>query len=450
MTESSSKDPSTQRAPQRPLRRWRVAARDGVWLQESASNPMLINSVFVCDRMPLETFQELWRQRIMTENRYPRFQRRVVRGRFFSWWQEDPEFELERHIFLAPPLVDDPDALRTREQFQGYLSGEATKPLPDDRPLWQIQFIENFRENRSALYVRIHHVMADGMSLLPVVFSLMDHAEGDEEKMEQAKKLVAKPPNSFLVVLKTILLGPLLLLQKMLWKADRNVLHGPPVQGQKRVAWTPPIDIKRVKDVKNAYGTSLNDILMTALAAAFERYARDHGAPLETLRMSMPVNVRASSEEPKMENKFAAVMLDLPVGYTEPRAHAKAMNEYLSHIKSSVEPLFTYGTVLVLLTALPASLSRALIDWLANKCTNVVSNVPGPQHAVYLAGYQIRSMMFWVPQRANIAVGVSMISFDGRLSLGIIADSAIVPDPQELVDNFCLEFQRLREEVGVA
>jgi hypothetical protein len=119
-------------------------------------------------------------------------------------------------------------------------------------------------------------------------------------------------------------------------------------------------------------------------------------------------------------------------------------------LKRSVEPIVVYGIQAALLQVLPERMSRGLIDFLANKCTAVVTNVPGPQGVVRLAGRRVRSMMFWVPQRARIGIGVSILSFAGQLQVGIIADRRLVPDVGELVADFEAEFAALRERAGSA
>jgi hypothetical protein len=88
--------------------------------------------------------------------------------------------------------------------------------------------------------------------------------------------------------------------------------------------------------------------------------------------------------------------------------------------------------------------SRGLIDFLANKCTAVVTNVPGPQRGLSLAGRRVRTLMFWVPQRADIGVGISILSFAGKVQIGVICDAEIVPDPVELVRAFEEELAALQ------
>ena len=89
-------------------------------------------------------------------------------------------------------------------------------------------------------------------------------------------------------------------------------------------------------------------------------------------------------------------------------------------------------------------MSQGLIDFLANKCTAVVTNITGPGRDITLEGRQVRTILFWVPQRARIGVGISILSFAGKVQLGVITDEALVPDPAALIQAFEKEFEALR------
>jgi hypothetical protein len=158
----------------------------------------------------------------------------------------------------------------------------------------------------------------------------------------------------------------------------------------------------------------------------------------------MPVNVRSPSEPLLLENRFAAVPLELPAGIEDVPARVRAVKARMDEMKRSVAPIVVYSLQRALLSVLPDAVSRGLIDFLANKCTAVVTNVPGPQHRITLAGREVRSLMFWVPQRADIGVGISILSFAGRVQVGVIADALLVPDPRDLARAFEEEFERLR------
>lgn len=421
-----------------------VAGRDGVWLQDTPTNLMVINSVFTLDRMEREELRDLFGERVRGPA-YVRFTRKIVFEGSRAFWQEDPDYDLDRHIVLAAPLAGDPRALVSREALQKYVGEQARLPLPDDRPLWQMQIIPEYRDGMSAVITRVHHVMGDGMSMVPILFRMMDQVSGTEAKLAP----VAKDTTVWQTVA-AVLTGPYMLTKKLLWKSDRSVIHGPALSGQKLVAWTDPIELDLLKQVKNALGATVNDVLMACVSSAFERYVETRsGKPLAQLRVSMPINIRPVSEEPRMENKFAAVMLDLPVGATDIRQRVATTKKQLDALKRSPEPLFTYGTVRVTLATLPFGVSRALINFLANKCTCVISNVPGPQDPLFMGGKRLRGMMFWVPQRADVGIGVSMLSFAGELMIGMICDTALVDDPRVFVECFSDEFRRLKESVDL-
>ena len=423
-----------------------VAGADGVWLQDSPRNRMIINSVVTMDRISLDEIRRLWQERVVEADggeRYPRFTRKVVKvgGRFH--WEEESQYDIARHIVPAPANV------RTVEELQDYVSSLAETPLPDDRPLWQIQHIEDFEDGSSSFITRIHHCMGDGLALVPVLFSVMDATQtnmslpGDKVgKRKQSKlALAAKLP----------IFGPWVLAQKMAWRADRSQVHGPELSGTKRVAWTRKFPLEQVKAVKNRFEATVNDVLMAAVAGAFQRYLeKAEGVVPERIRASMPVSVRAAGERPQMNNRFAAVLLELPAGMKDVRARVAETKRRMDALKRSVEPLVTYGLASLLLRTMPQGMSSRLIDFLANKCTCVVTNVPGPQEDLYIGGRRLRSMIFWVPQRAKIGIGISIFSFAGNVQVGVIADTSLLPDSREFVRAFEEELEHMLEVAGVA
>lgn len=416
-----------------------VAGADGVWLQDQDTNLMVINTVFTIDRIDVETMRQVFHDRLLGTPgafRYPRFGRRIVRrgGRYY--WQDDPEFDIARHIILAPVLEEDAAALDDKEKLQTYMGGVASTPLPDDRPLWQVQVIPQFGDDGSALIVRTHHVLGDGIAMVQVLFELMDSGPEEGRVVPAVVDRGGKPPNKLLLGAHASLAGPGILARKMLWRPDRSEVHGPSLGGEKRVAWTPPIELEMIKGIKDRFGATVNDVLVACVAGAFRNYGLSRGENLDQLQVSMPVNVRSRADKLTMDNKFAAVLLSLPVGVDDAVRRIAETKARMDRLKRSVEPVATFGIVNVMLKTLPFSWSAGLIDFFANKCTCVLSNVPGPQKPLYMAGRRLRAMLFWVPQRATVGVGVSILSFDGSLRMGVLADTRLIPDPTALVTAF--------------
>jgi hypothetical protein len=91
----------------------------------------------------------------------------------------------------------------------------------------------------------------------------------------------------------------------------------------------------------------------------------------------------------------------------------------------------------------PKALQDILLNLLARNATSVMTNVPGPQQPLYLAGAPIESLMFWVPQSGDIGMGVSIISYNGAVQFGVIADEGLCPDPDRIAERFRAEFEKL-------
>lgn len=412
---------------------------------------MVINSVFTLDRIGIEELRRAWMERLLGEPgnyRYPRFAQRIVEIGGRPHWRDDPEFDIARHIFTIPEPDSGEAVLDDKEKLEDYVGRLASKPLPSDRPLWQLQLIPSFGEDGSAVVFRIHHVMGDGIGLVGVLFSLMDSGPKGGQLMPAVVDRGGKPPNKWLLGASAAMAGPVMLAQKAMWRRDRSGLHGPSLGGQKRVAWTPGLSVARLKAIKNHYGTTLNDVLVSCVAGAFRRYSEGRdGEAMGQLQVSMPINVRSASEPPTMDNKFAAVLLSLPVEVADPFARLNETKRRMDRLKRSVEPFATYGVVKVTLASLPFGVSRRLLDYYANKCSCVLSNVPGPQESPWVAGRKLRSMIFWVPQRSGIGIGISLLSFAGELRMGVLADTVLIPDPRQLVAAFEHELAILEAEV---
>ncbi|MBK9066292.1 MAG: DUF1298 domain-containing protein [Gemmatimonadetes bacterium] len=423
-----------------------VAGNDAIWLQDSATNLMVINAVITTDRLDLATLREAFRVRVIEAEggrRYDRFHQRVRREGARPYWEDDPDFDIARQIIPAREA-----GLETRAALQRFVGEEAGRPLPADRPLWQIQLVEQFEGDGSALVVRVHHCIGDGMALVAVIFALMEEMTAEHPAAPARggiRPSAGAPGRGLLKALLIPLAAPGILIKRLLWWPDRHALHGPAVSGKKVVAWTAPLDLAVVKAAKNRLGATVNDVLMASVSGAVSRYlARHAGQSITQFRISMPVNVRRPDAPLRLENRFAAVPLTLPAGISDLGTRVTAVKARMDELKRSVAPIVVYGIQVTLLTVLPHGVSRWLIDFLANKCTAVVTNMPGPQRLVTLAGRQVRGMMFWVPQRADIGVGISVLSFAGKVQVGVIADARLLPDAGLLVEAFEEEFAALR------
>ena len=217
-----------------------------------------------------------------------------------------------------------------------------------------------------------------------------------------------------------------------------------PLSGEKRVSWSEPLDLQEVRTVSRALGCTVNDVLMATVAGALGAWLRAGGFDTTdvVLRASVPVNLREAEEAATLGNKFGLLFVELPVGVANPLQRVYTMHDTMRDLKGSQQPPLTL-TVLGLLGVMPNVVQGPAIELFSRKGSLVASNVPGPQAPLYLCGQRIAEMHFWVPQSGSIGVGVSILSYAGKVFFGLIADRACIAEPAQLVERLGPEFEQL-------
>ena len=453
-------------------RREPMSGVDRSWLRmERANNLMMITGVLV-----LETPITIHRLRKVIEQRflsYPRFRQKPVDGATGASWEDCPDLDLTWHVRLA--------ALPGRagkHELERFVSEVASTPLDKGRPLWTFHLVEHYHGG-SAVVARIHHCYADGIALVQVLLSLTDtcaegstdsqlpHASLQDENDGHARRFgaigryVRMGEN---LVEKIVATGaqlwnePSLVaafakeggdiareLAHVLALADEpaTALRGT-LGGIKHVSWASRIDLDEVKSVGRAYGCTVNDVLLASAAGALRGYLLDHGEPIDgvTLRATVPVNLRPQDSASKLGNQFGLVFLDLPVGEDNPVARIERIAACMEVLKTSRQAVMTFG-LLAALGSAPNEIMQFALDLFSSKASAVATNVPGPQMPLYMGGQKLIEAMVWVPQTGSVGVGLSIISYNGGVHFGLIADSCLVPDPDEVIRRFRPEFEKL-------
>ncbi len=197
------------------------------------------------------------------------------------------------------------------------------------------------------------------------------------------------------------------------------------------MAWTERIPLEEVRQVGRQLGGTINDVLNAAMAGSLRRYLMQYGTPPESLglRAAMPVNLRPLEEMAEMGNRFGLIFLKMPVGMADPLRRLEEFRRRSTALKRSAEPLVVYS-LLQAAGALPEFVHSALIAIFATKATAVFTNVPGPRQTLYFAGQTLRDLFVWVPQAGHLGLGVSILSYDGNVRMGVGTDAGLVPDPQ--------------------
>ncbi|EJL91055.1 acyltransferase, WS/DGAT/MGAT [Polaromonas sp. CF318] len=418
--------------------------------------------------------------------KYDRFKQRVMEDAAGATWVMDRNFDLANHV-VAEKL---PKSANQEQALQDRVAALATQRLDPKRPLWQIHLVEDYTGpdgvKGSAMIVRIHHCIADGIALISVTMSLVD---GGAPPPERRKKAAAAGPEDWIadtllkpftdITVKALgavgegaarSLGMLgdpkkgmeqgvsgsfdmakVLFQLLSDSAalalmpddSKTRLKGKP-GGAKKVAWCQPIPLDEVKAVGKALNCSINDVLLSCVAGALGEYLKTFGDDVagQEIRAMVPVNLRPLDQAHKLGNRFGLVPLVLPIGIDNPIERVYEVRRRMAALKGSYQPLLAFSLLAVAgLLIKPAQ--DMMLNLFAKKTTAVMTNVPGPREKLKFCGSTLEQSMFWVPQSGDMGLGVSILSYGGGVQFGVITDSTLCPEPQRIIDEFVPEFAKL-------
>jgi hypothetical protein len=151
----------------------------------------------------------------------------------------------------------------------------------------------------------------------------------------------------------------------------------------------------------------------------------------------------------ELGNKFGLVYLKLPVYIEDVQERLQEVSQRMTALKNSSEAVVALG-ILSGIGMTPADVQQQLVNLFGAKATAVMTNVPGPPMPLYMAGAKITGIMFWVPQAGRVALGISIISYAGKVWLGVATDAGLVPDPDLIIDGFYEEYELLMDLVKTA
>ncbi len=451
------------------MREHRVNPVDAIWLNmDRPQNLMVIECLMFLDG-PVDRarFEQVLQTRLL--DLYPVFSRRPVPGRRrfgAARWRDVGQVDLSRHVREVQLSSPGDDAA-----LQEYVAGFLGTPLPRDRPLWDIHLIDGLEEG-AAIFVRLHHALADGIALTQVLFSLTDLApEGDRDgsfrpdspshllsEVVQAARRVApevpqllKPARVRAGMLEGIrlALSGIAVLKKLLVTRNPDSALAGTAGAVKGAVWSAPIELQRIKDIAAHSGATVNDVLVSAVAGALERYQVERGGrPVEVPTM-VPVNLRPLHLPLPRElgNRFALVMLVLPSSSGSPVARLAETKRRMDAIKVSPEPVITFALIQAI-GRLGTRLNRALVTYFAGKVTGVTTNVPGPREVRYLAGTRISGLLGWVPGSGDQTLGTCIFTYAGTVRIGFKTDTDVIPDADRILSAFHAELDTLEQTTG--
>ncbi len=469
---------------------------------ESATTTGHVGGVLILDpstapggRLTLEDLRALYEARLHLA---PPLHERLVEvplGLGNPYWVHDPDFDLEYHlreVALPPP--------GSPEQLGEQISRIHARPLDRSRPLWEAYLIHSLENELVALYAKVHHAAIDGFSGAEILATILDvTVEPRTVDPPDAEWQTGKLPDPYTLAVRGFA-SSIVQSGRTLTSLPRSLPHLADLPGAKnlpgvrrvsdladsavslvtRGSVSSPADKTRrdldvprtpfnggitahrrfaygsvplddVKQVKNAFGLTVNDVVMAMATGALRRWLLDHDAlPPIPLVSAVPVSIRADGDKGGLGNHISVMLAELPTHLADPEERLRAVVEAMSVAKAEFEavPATILSDVSAAVpTALAGLASRALFRLVSvpgPPFNLFVSNIPGPQLPLYVAGARVRGI-HPVSAVTDLTGGlnITLFSYDGRLDFGLIACREMVPDLWRLIDYLAEELDEL-------
>jgi WS/DGAT/MGAT family acyltransferase len=443
----------------------RLTGLDAAFLAlETPSNHMHVMAVAVLDPSDLPGGFDAGTLRRLIESRLddlPPFRRRIVRvpfGLHHPLWVEDPGFDLDYHVRQA--AVPAPGGPRELAEFVGEVAGW---PLDRDRPLWQMWVTEGLEHGHVAIVAKVHHAAIDGASGVEVLAHLVDleptpvPAVADTAREAWQPERVPNDVEMIAASLVSIARQPARMARAVVHLGrslvrlgtrlrNENVHAGVPFTAP-RLQWNVMITPHRqvafatlplddVKTVKNAFGATVNDVVLAVLSGALRRYFIERGElPDRPLVAVIPTSVR-SQDEKQLGNRVSAMFTVLATERDDPLERLSEVQETMTGAKQVHADIGGNTLEEWAELAAPAVLARGarlygqlrLADRHRPIHNLVVSNVPGPQFPLYIGGARLVDMYPMGPVFDGAGLNVTAMSYRDQVDVGFMACRETVPD----------------------
>jgi diacylglycerol O-acyltransferase len=420
---------------------------------------MAVGGLMVADAGPGTTYEAVLERVGQRIHLVPRF-RQIARAGLLGFapeaWADDRHFDLRWHVRRVALPGDAGPA-----ELDAFVGQEMSRRLDRDRPLWELSVIEGLAGDRVGLLAKLHHAVADGMAAIAASVLLLDpgpepldipppDADWSPQRYDAGRHLLAMASGPVSRATKMGLEGAarardssptgavrdarratelVTELARTRPQAPMTPLNEP--LGPSRAFRSLSGDLAALKAAGKAAGGTVNDAVLAAVAGMLRSYLEQAGTDLGGKRpvALVPISLRPREQDAELGNRISTVFVDLPVEIDDPGERIAAVAEITRAVKDSAAVragALLAGAAGITPPLLAGTVARAMGS--VRACNLVVSNLPGPQQPFYVSGQQLRGLFPVIPLNpANQRLSVGILSYDGAVCFGLLADSGLNP-----------------------
>ncbi|HVV10136.1 wax ester/triacylglycerol synthase family O-acyltransferase [Amycolatopsis sp.] len=384
-------------------------------------------------------------------------------------WVEDDEFDLDRHLHRV--AVPSPGGREELAELCGHFAGQ---PLDRARPLWEMYVIEGLPDDGVAVLLKMHHATADGVAGANLIAYLCGLEPDSLLPLPDAEQN-PQPPSHLDLLRKSVSslakrpvevakLLPDLVSMAPTWVGRALKRTGMPVPftaprtsfnrtitGLRTVGFV-SLDLDEIKRVKNAFGVTVNDVVLALCAGALRRYLEQRGElPGEPLVATVPVSTQDRTRNDDGSNQVSAFFASLPTQLADPAARVYAIAEsnrlakehHFTLKPDMLRDWAQFAAPRVFGLAVRAYSGLRLAEKHPVVHNLVISNVPGPPMPLYLLGSRITGLYPLGPVFHGAGLNITVISTAGRVDVGLLGARELVPEVWPLADALPVEMREL-------
>ena len=443
----------------------RISAEDRLMLWPDQRWPQDVGALAIIDgasfveadgRFRLTAAREAVQRRLHLVPRFRQVLWTPRKGLGWPLWVDDQRFDLDHHVDIAqvPVPGDEDQLLRTVERLR-------RRRLDPTRPLWELWFLPGLPEARVGLFIRLHHVMADGIAGVASLAGFLDSSPEAERPAPPAWRPTEPPSNRSLLTenMRRRIAALAEEVSSLAHPVDsirraqaalpslRELLAEEPgprtslnrVIGNDRTFALMRGDFGTVQRIARSHSTKINDVLLCAIAGGLRGLLESRGEQVDgvVLPVYVPVSLKERRAASPGGNLITQMVVPLPIGPVDPVTRLHRIAAETTRRKALARP--SLGT-----TFRSRAMSAVLLPRIARQRVNVeTADLPGPQQPLYFAGAELLELFPLLNLIGNVSLGVGAISYAGRFNAMVTADGEGYPDLDEFTQAARAELQSL-------
>ncbi|GAB04918.1 wax ester/triacylglycerol synthase family O-acyltransferase [Gordonia amarae] len=391
------------------------------------------------------------------------------------YWCDDPDFDIKAHIYDVGIT-----APGSRDQLKELVSRIVAKPLDRTRPLWEIAVVNGLEDGTTAIISTVHHSLIDGGSSNDINSVLLDRDPDAARSNPEPQPWTPEPTPDPMTLLTSAMtanalrplkaaklqwdviselmqkspniaaLAPSMTSSAVTGTAHNTVFNAKPTN---RRIWEPfRVPLSEVKEIRKATGATVNDVVMAICAGGLRSWMLANDClPDKPLTASVPVSIRDDSKKGALGNQVSMIVAELPTDVDDPLQRLKTVNDAMKSAKEMHDALpmaqmiefGDFATPGMTSMVARASQRTSMAGQVMPSVT--ISNVPGPQWAMYLCGAKLLENYPVSMIVDGQVLNITLLSYNGDLDFGIVSCPTAVPDLKGVADAILADHQVLLE-----